>query len=1317
VSELIEQLESLLSRCTRVDERRLMARIRGLERGGRARRRRGSDGSGRAGGATTRDTAEGLRREIERAIARREERAARLPRPSFELDLPVLGKRDEIAAAIEAHQVVIVCGETGSGKTTQLPKICLSLGRGIDGMIGHTQPRRIAARSVAARLAEELGSPLGTDVGYKVRFGDKTSGQTYIKVMTDGILLAETQGDRHLDRYDTLIIDEAHERSLNVDFLLGYLRRLLPRRPDLKVIVTSATIDPDRFAVHFKDATGTPAPVIEVSGRTFPVELRYRPLIAESHADLDGQTFQEHRDLESGVLDAVDELAREGAGDILVFLSGEREIRELAEALRKHHPAQTEVLPLYARLSADEQMRVFRPHPHRRIVLSTNVAETSLTVPGIRYVIDAGEARISRYNSRSKVQRLPIEPISQASANQRSGRCGRVAEGVAIRLYSEQDFATRERFTDPEIQRANLASVILQMKSLGLGSVEDFPFIDPPDSRQIRDGYETLRELGAMDDRGELTPLGIRLSKMPIDPRLGRMILAAEREGCLEQAIVIAAAMSVQDPRERPMELAEKADAAHQEFRNEDSDFLGVLSLWSFVREQERALSGSKFRRMCKERFLSFVRLREWEDIHRQLRTLVLEMGVRESNAPDKPDLIHRALLTGLLSSVGRKEEDREYAGCRGLKFVIHPGSGISRRRPGWVMAGELVQTTRLFARMCARINPEWIEELGSHLLKRSHSDPRWDGKKGRVLASEKASLYGLEVVSGRRVDFGRIDAPEARAIFIHQGLVEGEVRTGVPFVRRNRATIEDARGLEARARTRDLLVDSGSLFAFYDARLDPGVHDVPSLERWWTRASREARERLFMSHEDVLRRDAGDVDDELYPERLAGEGLELPLSYVYKPGDEEDGVTVTVPLEALGSLDETRIEWLVPGMVREKVLTIVKGLPKQTRRLYDASALAERVLASPGRGTRRLVEVVREEMQRLSGLPAPALDEVERALPDYLRMFVRVVDKEGEVVASGRDPVALKRGLKDRVRSSLATMASGTFNRDQVVSWDFGELPESVRVERAGVVAEAYPALVDEGERLAIRVLPSMEAASEAMRRALPRLYMLESKGAFSNIKRLLPGLQSLTLAYATIGNADALKRDLLWLIACRAYMPDGELVRTREAFQARADAGLLRVDAVAAEVVETTGAILRAHQSLALRIAGVASPLLRPIVSDVERWAGGMVYAGFLVATPWDRLVHLPRYLRAGEHRLMKLSNAGIPRDGKLSAQIAPFERRLAERLASHHERGIVDPKLTRFRWMLEEFRVSLFAQELGTAETVSPKRLEQAWAEVRG
>lgn len=1294
-----------------------MARIRGLERGGGGRRRRGAGSPARVGGLPVRETPEGLRREIERAIARREERAARLPRPSFELDLPVLGKRDEIAAAIEAHQVVIVCGETGSGKTTQLPKICLSLGRGIDGMIGHTQPRRIAARSVAARIAEELRSPLGTDVGYKVRFGDKTSSQTYIKVMTDGILLAETQGDWMLDRYDTLIIDEAHERSLNVDFLLGYLRRLLPRRPDLKVIVTSATIDPDRFAVHFKDSTGTPAPVIEVSGRTFPVELRYRPLIAESHADQDGQTFQEHRDLESGVLDAVDELAREGAGDILVFLSGEREIRELAEALRKHHPPQTEILPLYARLSADEQMRVFRPHPHRRIVLSTNVAETSLTVPGIRYVIDAGEARISRYNSRSKVQRLPIEPISQASANQRSGRCGRVAEGVAIRLYSEQDFGTRERFTDPEIQRANLASVILQMKSLGLGSVEDFPFIDPPDSRQIRDGYETLRELGAMDDRGELTPLGLRLSKMPIDPRLGRMILAAEREGCLEQAIVIAAAMSVQDPRERPMELAEKADAAHQEFRNEDSDFLGVLALWAFIREQERALSGSKFRRMCKERFLSFVRLREWEDIHRQLRTLVLEMGVRESNAPDKPDLIHRALLTGLLSSVGRKEEDREYAGCRGLKFVIHPGSGISRRRPGWVMAGELVQTTRLFARMCARINPEWIEELGSHLLKRSHSDPRWDGKKGRVLANEKASLYGLEVVSGRRVDFGRIDAPEARAIFIHQGLVEGEVRTGVPFVRRNRATIEDARGLEARARTRDLLVDSGSLFAFYDARLDPGVHDVPSLERWWTRASREARERLFMSHEDVLRRDAGDVDDELYPERLAGERLELPLSYVYQPGDEEDGVTVTVPLEALGSLDETKIEWLVPGMVREKVLMIVKGLPKQTRRLYDASALADRVLASPGRGARRLVEVVREEMQRLTGHPAPPLDEVERALPDYLRMHVRVVDGEGEVVASGRDPVALKRDLKDRVRSSLATMASGTFNRDHVASWDFGELPEFVRVERAGVVAEAYPALVDEGERIAIRVLPSVEAASEAMRRALPRLYMLESKGAFANIKRLLPGLQTLTLAYATIGNADAIKRDLLWLIAFRAYMPDGEIVRTREAFQARADAGFSRVDAVAAEVVESTGAVLRAHQSLALRIASMGSPLLRPIVADVERWASGMVYAGFLVTTPWDRLVHLPRYLRAGEHRLMKLSNAGIPRDGKLAAQIAPFERRLVERLLSHHERGIVDPKLTRFRWMLEEFRVSLFAQELGTAETVSPKRLEQAWAEVRG
>lgn len=1232
------------------------------------------------------------------------------------MDLPVLAKRDVIAGAIARHQVVIVCGETGSGKTTQLPKICLSLGRGVDGFIGHTQPRRIAARSVAARLAEELNAPLGSDVGYKVRFGDKTSPQSYIKVMTDGILLAETQGDRMLDRYDTLIIDEAHERSLNVDFLLGYLRRLLPRRPDLKVIVTSATIDPERFAMHFKDAQGTPAPIIEVSGRTFPVEVRYRPLVAESHADLDGQPVQEDRDLETGVLHAVDELAREGPGDILVFLSGEREIRDLAESLRKHHPPHTEILPLYARLSADEQMRVFRPHSGRRIVLSTNVAETSLTVPGIRYVVDAGEARISRYNARSKVQRLPIEAISQASANQRSGRCGRVAEGVAIRLYSEQDFLGRDRFTDPEIQRANLASVILQMKALGLGAVEDFPFLDPPDSRQIRDGYETLRELGATDDRGELTQVGQRLSKMPIDPRLGRMITAAEHEGCLEEALIVAAALSVQDPRERPMELADKADAAHLEFRNEESDFLAILGLWSFVREQERHLSHSKFRKMCKERFLSFVRLREWEDIHKQLRSLVLEMGIRDSSAPDKPDLIHRALLTGLLTSVGKKDEDREYAGCRGLKFVIHPGSGISKRRPGWIMAAELVHTTRLFARTCARINPEWIEELGSHLLKRSHSDPMWDGRRGRVLANEKATLYGLEIVAGRRVDFGKIDAPEARAIFIQQGLVDGEVRSGAPFIRRNRSLIEDAKGLEARARTRDLLVDAGTLYAFYNERLPAQVHDVPSLERWWARAAREDQNRLFMSHEDVLRRDAGSVDGDHYPDRLPGEGLELPLSYVYQPGDAEDGVTVTVPLEALGSLDEARLEWLVPGMVRDKIMTMVKSLPKQLRRLYDAPVLADRVLASPARGKRPLAEVVREEMARLAEYPAPPLDEIERSLPDHLRMNIRVIDDGGEVVTEGRDPVALKLGLKDRVRSSLASMASGTFNRDRVERWDFGDLPASVRVQRGGVSAEAFPALVDEGKNLALRVLPSADAATEAMRISLPRLHMLEAPGAFSNIRRLLPGLQTLALSYATIGNADDLRRDLLWLIAFRAFMPTGEIVRTERDFRSRATSGHARVDSVAAEVVETVGAILRAHQSLRLRIDGTTSPLLRPVAAEVEWWESTLIYPGFLVMTPWTRLVHLPRYIRAGEHRLMKIGNAGMQRDARMSEQIAPFERRLVERVLAHRDRGIVDAALDRFRWMLEEFRVSLFAQELGTAETVSPKRLEQAWAQVR-
>ncbi|MCW5767229.1 MAG: ATP-dependent RNA helicase HrpA [Phycisphaeraceae bacterium] len=1290
-------------------------RLRLIERpeGGRGKR-----GDQRRGGppGQARDSIAALGRDIDLAIARRQERARRLPRPSFDMDLPVLAKREEIAEAISKHQVVIVCGETGSGKTTQLPKICLSLGRGIDGYIGHTQPRRIAARSVAARLAEELNSAVGSDVGYKVRFGDKTSPQTYIKVMTDGILLAETQGDRMLDRYDTLIIDEAHERSLNVDFLLGYLRRLLPRRPDLKVIITSATIDPERFAIHFKDGQGTPAPIIEVSGRTFPVEIRYRPLVSEAHADLDGEPVQEDRDLETGVLHAVHELAKEGPGDILVFLSGEREIRDLAESLRKHHPPQTEILPLYARLSADEQMRVFKRHVGRRIVLSTNVAETSLTVPGIRYVVDAGEARISRYNARSKVQRLPIEAISQASANQRSGRCGRVAEGVAIRLYSEQDFLGRDRFTDPEIQRANLASVILQMKALGLGSVEAFPFIDPPDSRQIRDGYETLRELGATDDRGELTQIGVRLSKMPIDPRVGRMILAAEHEGCLEEALVIAAALSVQDPRERPMELAEKADAAHLEFRNEESDFLGILGLWRFAREQERHLSHSKFRKMCKEKFISFVRLREWEDIHKQLRSLVLEMGVRDSSAPDKPDLIHRALLTGLLTSVGKKEEDREYAGCRGLKFVIHPGSGISKRRPGWIMAAELVQTTRLFARTCARINPEWIEELGGHLLKRSHSDPMWDGRKGRVLANEKATLYGLEVVSGRRVDFGKIDAPEARAIFIQQGLVEGEVRSGVPFIRRNRALIEDAKGLEARARTRDLLVDAGTLYGFYNERLPAAVHDVPSLERWWARGAREDQNRLYMSHEDVLRRDAGSVDDEMYPERLPGEGLELPLSYVYQPGDTEDGVTVTVPLEALGALDEARLEWLVPGMVREKVLTIVKALPKQLRRLYDAPALAERVLASPGRGKRRLADVVREEMSRLADFPAPTLDEIARALPDYLRMNVRVLDANGETIGEGRDPVALKRGLQDRVRKSLASMAAGSFNRDRVERWDIGDLPDSVRVERGGVAAEAFPALVDEGKHVALRVLPSADAAAEAMRIALPRLYMLEHPGAFSNLKRLLPGLQTLTLAYATIGNAEELKRDLLWLVAYRAFMPEGEIARTERDFRERAAAGYSGVDSVASEVVETIGAVLRAHQSLRLRIAGMSAPLLRDVVAEVDRWETTLIYKGFLVMTPWERLVHLPRYIRSGEHRLMKLGNAGLQRDARMAEQIAPYERRLVERVLAHRERGIVDMKLDRFRWMLEEFRVSLFAQELGTAETVSPKRLEQAWAEVR-
>ncbi|MGD9787707.1 MAG: ATP-dependent RNA helicase HrpA, partial [Sulfuricellaceae bacterium] len=1070
-------------------------------------------------------------------------RLANLPRPDYDEDLPVNQRREEIAAALAQHQVVIVCGETGSGKTTQLPKICLDLQRGVAGLIGHTQPRRVAARSIANRVASELKSPLGHAVGYKVRFQDKLSEDTYLKLMTDGILLAETQSDPLLLAYDTIIIDEAHERSLNIDFLLGYLKRLLPRRPDLKVIITSATIDAERFSRHFGGA-----PVIEVSGRLYPVEIRYRPVGApsplpspargegdkESRRDSSTTEDEQEIDMEQAIVDAVDEVSRLGLGDVLVFLPGEREIRDTAELLRKHHPPGTEILPLFARQSASEQERVFQPSGRRRIVLATNVAETSLTVPGIRYVIDPGLARINRYSYRNKVQQLQIEKISQAAANQRSGRCGRVASGVCVRLYSEAEFAARPPFTDPEILRTSLAAVILRMASLRLGDVEAFPFLEPPAPKAVADGYQLLNELGAVTEERTLTPLGEQLARLPIDPKVGRMLLAAREENCLTEVLVIAAALSVPDPRMRPMERAGAADNAHRHFSDERSDFLAYLKLWQFYQEAvEHKKSNRKLINLCHDHFLSYVRMREWIDIHHQLQAVVTEMGFRPNETPAGYDEIHRALLAGLLGNVGVKtEEEGVYAGARGIKFTAHPSSVFKKKGPKWVMAAELVETTKLFARCMARIEPEWLEKVGPHLVKRHYFDPHWEKTGARVAGYERVTLYGLTLIPRRKIHYGPLNPKEARDIFIRQALVEGNYDTRAPFFEHNRQLVEEVQELEHKSRRQDVLVDEERMVAFYDARIPADMHNGAAFERWRRDAEKDNPKLLYMSRDDLMRHGAEGVTETLFPKILAVGEVECPLTYRFEPGPPLDGVTLTVPLHLLNKVVEVRCAWLVPGMVREKVTALVKSLPKQLRRLCvpvpefvtgfldskfpsplaplpsagegNEAANSPPPQAGEGWGERgSLTSAISAYIKRRTGqdVPPAAWEEVE--LPEHLKMRYRVVDDAGQELASGRDLAELRGKLGQAAQMTFAKGPETDFEREGVTSWDFGDLPEKLSFSRGGHSLTGFPTLVDMGDSVAILLLDTPEAAARDMSGGVRRLLRLSLKEQMKQLEK----------------------------------------------------------------------------------------------------------------------------------------------------------------------------------------------------------------------
>ena len=1255
-----------------------------------------------------------------------------VPPISFPESLPVSARRDEIARALREHPVVIVGGETGSGKTTQLPKIALSIGRGLGaggtGLIGHTQPRRIAASSVAKRIAQELDTPLGEVVGYKVRFQDRLQPGASVKLMTDGILLAETQSDPDLRAYDTLILDEAHERSLNIDFLLGYLRQLLPRRPDLKVIVTSATIDARRFAEHFAGARG-PAPVIEVSGRLYPVEQRWRP-------------FEESRefDLNDAIGEAVDELWRDGPGDVLVFLPGEREIRDATDHLRKHHPPGVEILPLFSRLSQQEQERVFEPHAARRIVLATNVAETSLTVPGIRYVIDPGLARVKRYSFRSKVEQLQVEPISQAAANQRAGRCGRVSNGICIRLYDEDAFAARPRYTDPEILRSSLAGVILRMKSLRLGAVEEFPFLEPPPRKAVADGYALLGELNAVDERNELTAIGTELAKLPLDPRVGRMILEARQRESLSEVLVIASALSVQDVRDRPLDQQAAADAKQKPFDDEKSEFSGYLKLWKWLETSrgggDRAspmhrLSSRRHEALLREHFISPRRVREWRDIHSQLHTVVAEHGWRLNTSEATYEQVHLAMLAGLLGNVGLKsEEDDWYLGARGIRFWRHPGAHLSKKPGRWIVAAELVETTRLFGRGIAAIEPQWLPGLAGHLLKKQLLEPHWEKKAAQVVALERATLYGIVVYSNRRVNYAQVDPAAAREIFIREALVAGEWDTKLPFLGANQKLIRQVEELEHKSRRQDVLVDDELIRAFYDAQVPPDVADGASFERWWKHESRKQPRLLFLTREELMRHEAAGITSAAFPKTVRLGGVDCAAGYLHEPGDPKDGVTVTVPVYALNQVSEERCEWLLPGMLKDKVIALMKSLHQKPRaRLVPLPESAAEFIAltPPGQGS--LIDALLKWVRERTQLAVQRNDFKLETLSPHLFMNFRVVDEHGRQLGMGRNLAALKAELGGQARSAFQALAALKLGiaaplprpaaaagkeapvavaaeaPPQYTGWTFGELPELMEV-RAML---GFPALIDKGAHVEIEVFDEPDAAAAKHRAGLRRLVALQIREPLKYLEKNIPDLQKMAVAYMPLGTLEALRAQIVDVALDRAFLND-PLPTNEAAFRSRLDEGRGRLNLIAQEIARQAAVVLAEHAAALRKLKDARPP--KEVADDIAAQLERLVPRDFIARTPWPQMQYLPRYLKGVVMRLDKL-RADPQRDAQRLAELRPLEQRYWRRVAEL--KGRPDARLDEYRWLLEELRVSLFAQELRTPQPVSAKRLDKAWAQL--
>ncbi|WP_279083849.1 ATP-dependent RNA helicase HrpA [Gilliamella apis] len=1223
----------------------------------------------------------------------------------FPSNLPVVEKKQAIYEAIKHHQVVIIAGETGSGKTTQIPKICLELGLGVKGYIGHTQPRRLAARSVANRIAEELKTEIGQLVGYKVRFSDHVSDSTLVKLMTDGILLAEIQQDKLLLQYDTIIIDEAHERSLNIDFILGYLKQLLPKRPDLKVIITSATIDVERLSNHFNHA-----PIIEVSGRTYPVEVRYRPVIFSEDSESDkNNDFQP-------IINAIDELSSESAGDILIFLTGEREIRDLADTLRKLELKHTEILPLYARLSASEQNRIFHPHNGRRIVLATNVAETSLTVPGVKYVIDPGLARISRYSYRTKVQRLPIEPISQASANQRKGRCGRTSDGICIRLYDEQDFLSRPEFTEPEILRTNLASVILQMTSLGLGDIAAFPFVESPDSRYIRDGIRLLEELGAIYTKHHhyhLTDIGRILSQLPIDPRLARMLVEARQLGCIKEVMIITAALSIQDPRERPFDKQQASDEKHRRFADKESDFISFINLWNYIASQQAELSGNQFRRLCQKEYLNYLRIREWQDVYTQIRQTVKQLAFPINSQLADYRSLHIALLSGLLSHVGMKEiEKHEYIGARNIKFAIFPNSAIFKNQPKWCIASELVETSRLWGRTAAKIEAEWIEPIAKHLVKYSYSEPRWSKKQGTTIANEKVTLYGLPIVASRTVNYSKIDPILSRSLFIRHALVEGDWQTNHSFYKQNQKLINEVEDLEHKSRRQDILIDDDDLYNFYDQRIDKSVISAKHFDTWWKTKQKVDPEFLNVEKNMLIKPSAQPVKVNDYPDFWYQDNLKLPLSYQFDLGNERDGVTITIPLNILNQIKNSGFDWQVPGFRYDLIISLIKSLPKSLRKsLVPAPNYAEAFLSRVNSTASPLLETLQNEFRKMTGTRIESTDWQLDQVPSYLKMNFSIVDHNREI-AFGKDLVKLQEQLKTEVQQALSSLTqkkSIKIEKNNIIDWDFGSLPAIYEEKQNNYTIKAYPAIIDNQHSVSIKLVDSLEEQKRLSKLGIRRLLILNIPSPIKYLHEKLPNKSKLGLYFNSFGTVLNLIDDCIACGVDHLIEKNNQIIDNQQQYQQLLTYTKSHINETVVDIAKQVESILTLHFDINKKLKGRVDLSLAFALSDIKQQVSELVYKGFVAQTGYDKLPDIYRYLSAIEKRLEKLGS-NMAKDRQAMNIIEKVKNEYQTWLNSLPENQKSLSKVTNIKWMIEELRVNLFAQQLGTPYPISAKRIRQ-------